>query len=215
MVLTCVAFFIIYQGTSAQMTGDVTSQYIMCEYCNSNGETNGLLRSTGLGILNDPNDLAQFLAALLPLSWLRWKKGAYVGNIFLTILPTVVLLGGIYFTHSRGGTIAVAVVLLFGLKDKLSLIGASILTGLGGAGAIILGITGDVGCRRMTGIAWVSGVTLLQRSAVIRCSAWAPAGSRITNTALPLTTPICFAWRKWESSDTSSGWACLLLGGTG
>lgn len=143
-VMTLVTFYIVYQGAHAQFTGDLDSQYVLCEFCSSDSMA-PILRSRGLGVLNDPNDLGQLLVCLLPLLWLRWKKGAAGGNLLFTLLPAAVLAWGIYLTHSRGGTIALAAVLLFGFKDKLSLVGSVLLSGLGGAAAVAVGATGGRG----------------------------------------------------------------------
>ena len=144
VVLVSVALYIILQGTHAQLAGDTMSPYVLCEFCFS-GDSVPIMRSRGLGVLNDPNDLGQLLVALLPLLWLRWKKSSTGSNLFLTILPACVLIVGVYFTHSRGGTIALGAVLLFGLKDKLGLVRSLVLSGIGGAAALALGVTGGRG----------------------------------------------------------------------
>ena len=94
-------------------------------------------RYRGLGVINDPNDLAQVLVATTALLFLRWKKGAFTANLFLTLLPAAFLCFGVYMTHSRGGLLALVVMILYGLKDRLGVVRSVILTGLF-AGALIL-----------------------------------------------------------------------------
>jgi O-antigen ligase len=140
-VMTLVALFILAQAFRAEHFGDLTSPYVL------RGKTvNGELdRIRGLGVINDPNDLGQFLVMLIPLLWLRWKKGAGPSNLLLTVLPALLMVGGMYLTHSRGGTLALIAVLLFGFKDKLGYVLSSVMAAGGAALALALGISGGRG----------------------------------------------------------------------
>ena len=123
-VLLAVALFIFAQGAIADRTGDHMSHYLMAE----GTAGNMVYRYKGLGVLSDPNDLAQFFVTLIPMLWIRWKRGSHLFNFLFTVAPALVLVGGMYFTHSRGGMIALAALTLFGFKDKLGVILSSLLT---------------------------------------------------------------------------------------
>lgn len=161
VVLTLVACFIILQGMLAYHAGDFTSPYLDPE----NTVDGMLYRFRGLGVLNDPNDLGQLLVMLLPLLWLRWKKGNLVGNTMFTLVPAAILLFGIYLTHSRGGMVAVVAVLLFGFKNKLGLVKSALLTGLALAGMLALNVAGGRGMNEDDGGrigAWATGLAVFR-----------------------------------------------------
>ncbi len=139
--LTLVCFFIILQGALADHSGDFTSKYLYKEGV----EGSWLYRYRGLGMIADPNDFAQVLVTLIPLLWLRWEKGGYIGNVLLTLIPAFILLVGVYHTHSRGAILALIAVLLYGLKDKLGIIGSSVIAGIGAAGMLVLNVSGGRG----------------------------------------------------------------------
>lgn len=63
-------------------------------------------RIRALGFLNDPNDLAQALGAILPLVFLEWRSRRPLGNLLFVVLPAALILGGIVLTRSRGGFVA-------------------------------------------------------------------------------------------------------------
>ena len=138
-VLFAVLLFILVQGTRAEMTGNFVSPYLIQE-----GLSGGLplYRHRGLGVLSDPNDLAQVLVTTLPLLWLRWKKDAMASNLLLTILPAAVLMFGVYQTHSRGGIVALIAVMIYAFKDKLGLVKGGILAGVCSMAVLALGFAG-------------------------------------------------------------------------
>ena len=99
---------------SRWQSGTLISPYFMRE--------RELVRYRGMGMIADPNDLAQVLVAVIGLLWLRWKKGAYAANIFLTLLPAAFLCYGVFLTHSRGGLLALIAMTLYGFKDRLGVV---------------------------------------------------------------------------------------------
>lgn len=160
-VLFLVAIFIFAQGAIADHSYDLTSHYLMEEGIGPNA----IVRYKGLGVLSDPNDLAQFFATLIPLLWLRWKRGKYLTNFLFTIVPASVLVVGMYYTHSRGGAIALVALILFGFKDKLGFVLSSVLAGLMLAGLVALGVSGGRGMNDDDGgrvAAWVTGLELFK-----------------------------------------------------
>ena len=120
--LMFISLFIFANAALAAYTGDTNSLYVL------RGENGSPDRWQGLGFLSDPNDTAQLFATVIPMFWLRWRKSNHLANFFLTLVPAVLLAIGIYYTHSRGGLVALIAVVLFALKDKLGLVRSSILS---------------------------------------------------------------------------------------
>lgn len=165
-VLLCVALFVFMQAFVADHAHDVMSPYMVAE-----GAGDKLVyRYQGLGVLSDPNDLAQLFVTMVPLLFLRWKKGDAVGNLLFTICPAIVLITGLYFTHSRGGTLALIAVVLFGFKDKLGVALSAVLAlGLFGA-AMALNVSGGRGMSDDDGgrvAAWSTGLELFRAHPLI------------------------------------------------
>src|SRR4029453_16184935 len=77
------------------------------------------VRVRSLGFLNDPNDLAQALVALLPLVVSLREPERRVRNLLFVWIPVAVLLYGIFLTRSRGGLLALLVMLLFALRRRM------------------------------------------------------------------------------------------------
>jgi O-antigen ligase len=146
-VLTAAAIFVLAQGAFAYFSGNFQSLYLEPE-----GVSGSVLyRFRGLGVISDPNDLAQFFVMLLPLLWLRWKPGQGMSNFLFTIVPAGILASGIYFTHSRGGSLAFIAVLLFGFKDKLGVVKSSVLAGILLMGMLAVNIGGGRGINEDDG----------------------------------------------------------------
>jgi O-antigen ligase len=146
-VLTAVALFVLIQGAFAYLSGNFESLYLEPE-----GVSGSILyRFRGLGVISDPNDLAQFFVMLIPLLWLRWKPGHVASNFLFTIVPAGMLVLGIYCTHSRGGAIALIAVLLFGFKNKLGIVKSSLLAGILLMGMLAVNIGGGRGINEDDG----------------------------------------------------------------
>jgi hypothetical protein len=91
----------------ARATGEQTP------YVLASGEwTNLEVRIRGLGMLNDPNDLGQYLLMILPMLFVS-KRKAGLGFLGYTLaIPIAVLLvTGVYFTNSRGAAMGLAVLI--------------------------------------------------------------------------------------------------------
>lgn len=127
-------------------------------------------RMRGLGFLKDPNELAQFLVMLIPLLWIHWRKGIYVRNAVMVVVPAAILVWGMYLTHSRGGLIALVLVLMLTLKDRLNLV-AAVVAGVLAFGAMTaLNFSGgreislQAGSNRF--ILWGDGLALFKSAPV-------------------------------------------------
>jgi hypothetical protein len=141
LVLTAV--FVFSQDLIALLTQDYSSPYVLIQKIGETDDgTSYLMRYRGLGVLSDPNDLGQFFVTVLPLLWLRWKKGSTFQNILLTLLPASILLLGIFITHSRGALVGLLIVLWFAFKDKLGVTTSSVLAGLALAALLVLNMSG-------------------------------------------------------------------------
>lgn len=163
LVLLSAALFTIYKGYSAQLNLDYKSLYVLMM---RNDDGDWFFRIRGLTFQNDPNDLAQFFVAMLPLSFLLWKKGSPVRNVLFVYLPSAGLIFGMFLTHSRGGMVALMVVAVMVGRKKIgvlpSLIGGLVVFG----GLMASGFSGgrDVGANagedRMA--AWSAGLGLIK-----------------------------------------------------
>ena len=160
-VLTVVMLFVFFQGAHAYFSGNFESDYLRPE-----GTPAGYIyRWCGLGVISDPNDLAQVFVTTIPLLWIWWKPGRFIGNFLFTIVPAVLLTLGVYYTHSRGGVVALIAILLFGFKDKLGFVKSSIFAGIALAGLLALNISGGRGMNDDDGgrvAAWVTGLEIFK-----------------------------------------------------
>jgi putative inorganic carbon (HCO3(-)) transporter len=76
-------------------------------------------RVRALGYLNDPNDLAQALIAVGPLLWPFWRTGRFFRNLMLVIVPSMILLYGVFLTHSRGAATSALVIVALLSREKI------------------------------------------------------------------------------------------------
>lgn len=116
-------------------------------------------RIRSLGLLNDPNDLAQALVAILPLALLFRGPHRPLRNLVLCWLPIAIMLYGIHLTRSRGGVLALLAIAFLGLRLRMGRV-ASLLLAVGG-GLVLLAVGFMAG--RPAG---------MDDSAAIRVAAW-------------------------------------------
>lgn len=165
-VLLLVAFFIFSQGLIADHAHLLPNPYLLQE---GRGDAM-IIRYRGLGVLSDPNDLAQFFVTLIPLLWLRWKPGSTFSNFVFTIVPAIILATGMFFTHSRGGSFALLALVLFALKDKMGVVLASVLAVGMFFGMMALNVSGGRGMDDDDGgrvALWSTGLELFRAHPVI------------------------------------------------
>ncbi len=125
-------------------------------------------RMRNIGFLNDPNDLAQTLAMCLPFLGIYWRKKKHFQN-WLVVAPIAAYLGwGIFLTHSRGGLVAVGVMVLMALRERIGRIKAGILTTLMVIVAVAFNATGGRAMKDDSSEArveaWASGIIMLERN---------------------------------------------------
>lgn len=99
-------------------------------------------RLRGMGQIHDPNDFAQLIVCVLPLTFFFWKKKSAVRNFFLVLVPVGILLWGAYLTHSRGSILALMAILIVAVRKRIGTIPALFLAGLLFAGASAMNYAG-------------------------------------------------------------------------
>lgn len=117
-------------------------------------------RLRGLGFLNDPNDFGQYLLVVLPFIWLAWRGKSTIRNLVLVIIPTLVILGAVAMTQSRGAVLGMGIVLLFALRRRVGLTASLTLTVV-----LLIGVIAIGGLRR-------GDVSVHEDSAAGRVEAW-------------------------------------------
>jgi O-antigen ligase len=164
-VLTAIAAFYVVQGATAYFAHDVGSAFL---YSNPSDSGTGIIRMRGLGILHDPNDLAQFLVMIIPFFWMLRQDGRTLRNILFVVAPTVFLIFGIYLTHSRGAIVALLVMFLLGLKDRVGLVASTAVVALALPAFLAMNFSGgraismEAGQDRME--FWGTGLQLFKSS---------------------------------------------------
>ena len=154
-MLLGVAMFITLTGYYGLEIGNYESPYVLSM---SLGGGDHLLRIRGLSFLNDPNDLSQFLVAMIPLAFLFWKKGKSFSNFVLVLIPVFILLFGMFLSHSRGGMIALVAAAVIAGRRKIGILPAAIA-----GGAMFLGLSA---------VGWGGGRDVSAASGMERMEAW-------------------------------------------
>lgn len=119
LLLTSIALVLTVQSLLAYHWNINSSRFVVTEYYRSkNDEIIGSLRRiSGSGFLNDPNDFAQFLLAVLPLLWVSISKQRFRTKFL--VIPGALLIYGVYLTHSRGAMVGMTVALLVALLPRM------------------------------------------------------------------------------------------------
>jgi putative inorganic carbon (HCO3(-)) transporter len=175
VVFLLACLFLLYRSVAAYHSGDLESPYLLQQgvgYDPATGEpTDILIRIRALGFLSDPNDFAQCLLVALPFLGLFWRPGNKLRNFLFVVAPALVILYGVFLTHSRGAVIglgAIAVALLAKRLGKTrSLIAAVLLV------AVMLSPVGggresslSEGSSAGRIIEWGTGIAMLKSSPI-------------------------------------------------
>lgn len=164
-VLVVIAAGLELEGGCAYLAKDLASPFLLLV---GNGAGEEVIRMRGLGFLHDPNDLAQLFVLVIPLCWLLWQNGRTVRNICLVIVPTIFFNAGIYMTHSRGGMLALLVIFILGMKNRVGLVVSTLAGSLACVTFLLLDFTGGrevsmaAGSGRMA--FWGTGLEMFKAS---------------------------------------------------
>jgi len=147
----------------------VLEQRTDTDHAVSDGSETVLRRIRSLGFLNDPNDLAQALVTALPFLGLAWRRGKWLRNLSLVLIPTSLVLYAVYLSRSRGGAFSLLVVVLLSLRKRLGRLGSILVTGVLAASLLAFDITGGRGISMDVSAqgrfaAWSEGLMLWRSS---------------------------------------------------
>lgn len=87
-------------------------------------------RLRGKGEINDPNDFAQVIVTVLPLTFIFWRQKKRIRNFFFVVLPVCALLWGAYLTHSRGAILGLLAVTIMAARRKIGTVPALVIAGV-------------------------------------------------------------------------------------
>lgn len=116
IVMVSVALYAGLRGILAFHYNSEVDTYILMQ-----STPNGILpRARFVGVLSDPNDLAQFFLTIVPMMMMLWKPRSPLRNLIF-VMPLVVFLSyAVYLTHSRGVLVGLAVVLMVYLSSRFN-----------------------------------------------------------------------------------------------
>jgi len=125
-----------------------------------------IYRIRGLDVIHDPNDFGQLIVSVIPLLFFFWKPQKTLSNVIRVVVPLLLLVTGIFLTHSRGALVALAAVLLFAARRKLGSVSAMVVTGGMFVAGLALNFTGGREISAESGSdrtdLWSAGLTLLK-----------------------------------------------------
>jgi len=142
LVMSSIAFLLLGHALWDLYAGNLNSPYLFNMNLGMGQSRFSIVRIRAVGYLADPNDFAQFLIVILPLFALLRKNGRKIRNFVLLIVPSCLVIYGIYLTHSRGAMIALLVLAIFITRNRLPLPVSIGLSGMLYAGMMALGFTG-------------------------------------------------------------------------
>jgi len=127
-------------AVGAQLESGPTDNSYLLRQLTSNQEW--IYRLKGLGEIDDPNDFAQLIVCVVPLTFIFWRQRRTLENIAFVILPVCVLLYGLYLTHSRGGLLALLAMSVVAARRRIGSILSLLLAAGLFAGAMAVNFTG-------------------------------------------------------------------------
>jgi hypothetical protein len=160
------ALIVAIYGALQYHSAPYTSLFVLVEH-DPQGD---LFRLRGLGFLNDPNDLAQFLTLAIATLGIAWRHRKFVWNLLVVLIPMAVLGYGTFLTKSRGAVVGVAVMLLLLLRSRFGRVGSIAITSLAVFGLVFLnfgigrGIADESSSNRLQ--AWGAGIVFLKSNPI-------------------------------------------------
>jgi len=136
----------------------------MNTYMEVNGDYVGQQRIRGSGFFDDPNDLAQLLLVAIPFA------GHFYGRSLARRISSLGVMGllayGCFLTHSRGGLLGAASLVLAWMMMRGRVLLGFILSGITGIGMLALGFVAGRSIDMQSGydrmIAWGEGFQMLK-----------------------------------------------------
>lgn len=113
-----------FSAAVARQSGFEGSPYLLAM---RNNADDWFYRLRGLGEIHDPNDFAQLIVAVIPLTFIFWRARKLVSNFFLVLVPVSILLFGVFLTHSRGALLAMLAMLIVAVRPKIGSVPSAIL----------------------------------------------------------------------------------------
>jgi len=161
LLLAAIGVTYTIEGILAIETGYRKDEFIISEDDeNPGGGLRHIERIRGLGVLNDPNDLGQFMLVDIALLGACWRPRKFVSNTFLVTVPSAIQFAGIVFTHSRGTILGCLVLFLLLFQKRMGKFGLVIGVGTGVLGVLAMTV--------LTG----RGISMQEGSAAGRLDAW-------------------------------------------
>jgi hypothetical protein len=149
LLLLFVCFFVIAHGSidllrgipesATLQAGDAGHSYLMAM---TGGTGEWLYRLKGLGEIGDPNDFAQLIVCVVPLTFIFWGRKKMLQNIAFVALPVCILSYGLFLTHSRGGLLALLAIAVVAVRPRIGTIPSVLLAGGLFVGAMAMHFTG-------------------------------------------------------------------------
>lgn len=107
-----------------------------------NGQNGWFYRLRGLGLINDPNDFGQLVVCVIPLVFILWRPKKLLQNLVIVLLPTSVLLFGVYLTHSRGALLALMALAILAARRRIGTVPSLVVGALVFLASMALNFTG-------------------------------------------------------------------------
>lgn len=144
VLVVLLAIILVGQGVAAYHFGYQADLFLLKDNHERSGDDSPEppARIRALGLLNDPNDLAVALLIAIPFLWLAWSPGRTSRNTWVVLMPTAILIYGIFLTRSRGALISLSVTSLFATARSLGKFRAGLLVAVLGVGLLAAGLSG-------------------------------------------------------------------------
>jgi putative inorganic carbon (HCO3(-)) transporter len=130
-------------------------------------------RIRGLGIVNDPNDFAQILLLAMALLGFFWRKGNFVRNVAVVLLPAAILMYAVYLTFSRGAMFGLVAIVWVMISRKAGKTGAVVAAGIAFAAMLALNFGGgrEISVKEGSAagrvMAWGAGIQYLKEHPIV------------------------------------------------
>ncbi len=163
--LIAVAVLLVIRGAITYHTGSGDSLWVMEQH---QGEGIFVRRLRALGVLNDPNDLAQFLLMMVPLILLNWNPRELIQSLPLVGVPIAIIGYGIFLTRSRGALVGIAVVVAVAVQRRIGRLTGALMAVPVALGLILLNFAGGREVSVAGGVdrieIWSDGLALVKES---------------------------------------------------